>query len=405
MEGISPRYLIFDHGVEDDKELSHGGDQRDHFLLSSVHEALVEGFELGVVTDGCDGGHVERFADLHTSSAGGPFAAQGSTVAVGGSDSDEPGDLLPVELSELGKLGDESGGGRRSDADDGLQEFGFGLERLILLNEFFELIVDLLELPVVELKGLLDPQPDIGIEGGGQPVLLLDPHALDLLPAAEEILDFLLIFRGWRRGSGLHSSGEQSDDPGIDGIGFGQLPCGSGEVPNLPGIHNSDAESELLKLMDKLPFQSSGGFEADQFGLERLQPVDESGEPVDGVLEALDFGAIGESDIEMAFADIDPDAAGLKSRSERRHASDPSLQIRAGGEARPLWRLFGLRRKTAMAIRLRDGLCDPGPDDPPPRDERAGEDRPLRQTIDDRHSNKIQGLGQPANLVTPGTTG
>lgn len=147
---------MFDHGVEDDEEFSHGCDDRDEFGFSGVDESLVEGFELSVVLDGDDGGHVEGFADLCPSAAGGAFASEGAAVAVCGRDSDESGDLFLVELSEFGEFAEERGRGGGSDAGHGAEQFGFGLEWLILLDELLELLVDLLELPVVEFEGLFD---------------------------------------------------------------------------------------------------------------------------------------------------------------------------------------------------------------------------------------------------------
>ena len=59
-----------------------------------------------------------------------------AAVVVEGSDSDEGGDLLSVELTELREFGEECGGGHLSDAGSGLNEVGFGFPIVIGVDEF-----------------------------------------------------------------------------------------------------------------------------------------------------------------------------------------------------------------------------------------------------------------------------
>ena len=107
---------MFDDGVEDDEEFSHGGDEGHEFGFSGADESLIERFELCIVPDGDDGGHVEGLAELGSSAAGGSLPSERAAVAIGGSDADESCDLLVVELSEFGKFADQGCGGGWSDA-------------------------------------------------------------------------------------------------------------------------------------------------------------------------------------------------------------------------------------------------------------------------------------------------
>lgn len=142
---------MFDDGVEDDEEFSHGGDQGYEFGFSRADESLIESFELSIVPDGDDGGHVEGFAEQGPSAAGGSLPSERAAVAVGGSDADESCDLLVIELSEFGKFADQGCSGGWSDTGHRAEQFGFGLQGLVAIDELLELLIDLLELPVVEL--------------------------------------------------------------------------------------------------------------------------------------------------------------------------------------------------------------------------------------------------------------
>ena len=58
--------------------------------------------------------------------------------------------------------------------------------------------------------------------------------------------------------------GKQCNHPGVNGVGFGELIMSPREVSNLPGVDDSDVELLLMKEIDELPFDPSGGFEADE---------------------------------------------------------------------------------------------------------------------------------------------
>ena len=318
---------MFDDGVEDDEEFSHGGDQGHEFGFSRVNESLIERFELSIVPDGHDGGHVEGLAEQSPSAAGGSLPSERAAVAVGGSDANESCDLFVVELSEFGKFADQGCGGGWSNAGHRAEQFGFGLQGLVVIDELLELLIDLVELPVVEFEGLLDQSADVWFEGGGQAVLFLNSHVLDLSASGGEIGDFLLDFWSWRGRPGVHAFGEESNAAGINGVGLGELTGGSGKVADLAGIHDGDGEMVLLESADELAFESAGRFKTDQAWPDVLEPNEEAVETCDGVFELLDFVGRGMRDVELAFADIDPDN-GLNDR--HRHESDPTLQMRAG---------------------------------------------------------------------------
>lgn len=157
--------------------------------------------------------------------------------------------------------------------------------------------------------------------------MFLNAHVLDLSASGGEIGDFLLDFWSWRSRPGVHAFGEEGNVAGVNGVGLGELTGGSGKVADLAGIHDGDGEIMLLERADELAFESTGRFETDQAGPDVLEPAEEAVETSDGVFELLDFVGRGKRDVELAFADIDPDD-GLNDRD--RHESDPTLQMRAG---------------------------------------------------------------------------
>ena len=59
-----PRAAVADHGVEDDEEFAHGGGDGDFVGFVLGDEAVVEGFDDGIVPYGDDGGHVEGRSDV-----------------------------------------------------------------------------------------------------------------------------------------------------------------------------------------------------------------------------------------------------------------------------------------------------------------------------------------------------
>src|SRR4051812_49548192 len=62
-----PASAVAQHSVHHGDHLTHDGDKDDLGLLAGSGEAVVEGFEGGVVTAGTEGRHVEDVSDRHAS--------------------------------------------------------------------------------------------------------------------------------------------------------------------------------------------------------------------------------------------------------------------------------------------------------------------------------------------------
>lgn len=266
---------ISDHDVEDAEEFSHGGDEGHEFRLPALNQSIVEAFDDGVMLFGHDDGHVEGITDLDASSPRGPFAAQRPAVTVGGSDSDEPGDLLAVELSEFRELRDERGDAGRSQSGNGGDDSGLRAGLFVSIDQSRQPFLQLSQLLFEELDCLFDQELHVGIVSGGESILFLD-HEFDDLPfAGGQIPDFLLGIADWRSGAGVDEEGEPCDDACIDLVGFGELIGGSGEVSDLAGIDDGHGNLVLVKEVDQVSFESSGGFEADEIHVGFLESFEE----------------------------------------------------------------------------------------------------------------------------------
>ena len=119
-----PSFAASDHGVEDDDELSHAGDEGDLCRLSLGPEALVAGLENRVAARGRpDDGHEEQVAQLAPAALDEASSPMLATVVIVGRDTDQGGSGLVADQTEFGQEGDQAGGAGLSQAghafDDG----------------------------------------------------------------------------------------------------------------------------------------------------------------------------------------------------------------------------------------------------------------------------------------------
>ena len=108
-------------GVEDREELSSDGDEGKLGRLAGLAQALVERAEHRVEARTRLGGVVVRGADGCASAANTPRSTDLPAVAREGRDADQGGDLPPVEVSELRKIGEQRAGNAGSHGGNGLQ--------------------------------------------------------------------------------------------------------------------------------------------------------------------------------------------------------------------------------------------------------------------------------------------
>src|SRR5690606_35798400 len=79
------------------------------------------------------------------------------------------------------------------------------------------------------------------------PVLLLHDHVSQLSVAQDKLLQRSLLIGALRQDARLHAPATVSEDEGVDRVGLGELPAGSGELPDLAGIDLADRQSGRLQ--------------------------------------------------------------------------------------------------------------------------------------------------------------
>jgi hypothetical protein len=128
---------IPDHGVENDDELAHAGDEAN--LARLAGEALGKDGDGGIVLGGHHRGHVECIAKEHTSGLDALGADLSAGAAIEGSDADQRSHLAAGQGSELGQQGDQGGGQNRADRGQAFAEFG---EVVVLGNQLGQAAVE-----------------------------------------------------------------------------------------------------------------------------------------------------------------------------------------------------------------------------------------------------------------------
>src|SRR3990172_10975186 len=137
-----PRGIVFEHGVEDDQELSDTCDLDGFEGVSGGSESGGEFFDDGIASWSGEGGHVQDGAEFFSTTPDGAFSTDSAAVAGIRCDASEGGDLLSIEFSEFGQFGNECGAGDRSDAGDALDDLELGSPVVIALEQFGDAAFD-----------------------------------------------------------------------------------------------------------------------------------------------------------------------------------------------------------------------------------------------------------------------
>ena len=301
-------FLVSDHGVEDEQQFSHGGDEGDHLLFAGGDQALVVGSDFGVVSGGHEGGHVQRRADRGAAAVGGAFAPHGAGVSVDRGDPDQCGDLTTRALAQFRQLSHERSCGLIADAGHALEQVDLLLPSGGVFDRLIEVVVEVFELSIEEVQHGLDAGVDRRGEGLLKTVGFGGTHRHELSSSSDFFLQNKGIFVGQGPDVGLDGSRESGQEAGVEGVGFGQLADGACEVAGLSWVDHDDGQHGREHGRDGVSFVAAGGFEHDALGVDRLELMDQRGVSVRVVVESCD-GAVGVGgDVEMGFGDVDPDA-------------------------------------------------------------------------------------------------
>ena len=340
-----PGGVVFEHGVENDQQLAHASGENDFGLFAAsagiaLSQSLSKRSDVFVAAFGGEGGHVQGIPNGGSSSPDGSGSQQKSAVTIEGSDADERSDLLAVELSQFGEVGQEGGGGGGSDARHGGHEVDLVLPVVVITNELFDLILDAFELFFEGFEDVLDALAG-GLAGGLFETVGLGGAQIDQLTAAfDELLELSQGTFGHFETAGHNDLTEASQDARVEGVGLGENSDAFGEIPDLAWIDERHGMSGLKEFGDRHAFETAGGFEDDDTGsrfgklLEQLAETD----AIIGDGESLGLGT--ECDLEEIFGNVHTDVGRLV------HGKFPSLRIRARGFGREPTALAAVRAKT-----------------------------------------------------------
>ena len=235
------------------------------------------------------------------------MAFRAAVVVVRGQ-ADQRGDPLARPLTQLRQVGQECPRHLRADADNRLQHLVPDPEGLRLFDDRIHALF--------QREDLLLQVADVGVDAGHHlrrpadvaVVLLGRQHADQLAAAVVELLEFLDLRGRQRPNGGLDDLAEMGQDPGVDGVGLGQVARGLGEVADLPGVDHDGRQSGGEQGADRRLLVVAGRLEHDPLRADIPGPRDQGvdagrvvGEPARGVRGVADGG------VQMVRADIHAD--------------------------------------------------------------------------------------------------
>lgn len=220
-----------DDRVENGEKLAEAGDDCDFLWPAALNEALVGGFDDGIVPNGDECGHVQDVADAASSAADHAMAAPCAQIFVEWRDADESGQLAAIERAEFGQFGDEGSRGYRANARHGGQEIfrlapgGRGADAVIDID------IDVREFFFQKSEMAVDFLGEALVGGAPAAIGLHADHLDDLPPPGDEFAEHSGFVRGDRPRLRPDPLREQGDDLRIDGVGLGELSERPGEIP------------------------------------------------------------------------------------------------------------------------------------------------------------------------------
>lgn len=261
-----PRGVVFEHGVEDDQELSDACDLDGFEGFSGAGESGGEFFDDGIASSSGERGHVQDGAEFFSTTPDGTFSTDSAAVAGVRRDASEGSDLLAIEFSEFGQFGDECGASDRPDAGGALDDLELGSPVVVALEQFGDAAFDGVRLAFDGLEHLANGFRDEFIGRLLEPAFFRRMLFDELPTAGQQRVEETLFFGDFCLGSGLHALGELGQDGRVEPVGLGVLAEGLGEVASLPRIDQGDRQVGILDRQEGRSFVPSGRFDEDQTG-------------------------------------------------------------------------------------------------------------------------------------------
>ena len=206
-------------------------------------QTAVETLERRVVLDGDEARHVERRPDFDAAALDHTLAAISAAVPVHRRDAGQGGDLVTVDLAELGQLGDQGAGDDIADARNALQQILLSAPDGAGFDQFVDGFVDARPLGFEPFEHGPERALRNAVVGSGQTLLLGIDYDDELAPTRQQFgePDREVIGQCPRRRA--HGLGEVGEHRGVDRIGLGQPADGAGELAHLTRIDDGHRQT------------------------------------------------------------------------------------------------------------------------------------------------------------------
>ena len=246
-----------------------------------------------------------------------------------GCESSESGNLSSLDGAEFGDFREQLLGGDFSDARHAGENRGLGGPIVTGIKEFRDGLFERCELFVEEGEGLLDGLVRNDSVRGVLSVFLDGLQMDDLSSSGDEILQLLLVFRGFVGEFGFDQFGELGEVTGINGVGLGSMPESFGKVACLSRIDDGDGNVGLNELADEGSFVSSGSLDDEELKCRELFEMhDELLESLEVICQRPCFREWSNMNVELVLGNIDANKYG------RSHGCDRSSHGRRSNHGR-----------------------------------------------------------------------
>src|ERR1700743_2984864 len=334
-----------DHGVEDDNQLAHAGNERHLRLFSLGNQALIEGFDDGIVLGGgAEARHVDGVANPAATTLDVALATALSAIVVIRSKADQGRGDLVAYMAKLRHSGDEVSGGRFSEARYALDDLGaFGkiccgldLGRDCSL-ELFNFGSQALQDACMRFSNLsrrrmcvLALQPGLDLDQGY--ACFHQRHQFLVCGIAR--LAWGLVKRLRKPGDHLR----------VDRIVLGQPPGRQRKAADPLGVDNPDLDASVVQHFAPFTLVTAACLHHRLAHLVLAEPGNQLAVTLCGVRAALPQCKCANARIHLALGDIDAD----DNEIVLCHHPLPSL---LGSGSKPL-QLFGLRKTPELSLAL-----------------------------------------------------
>ena len=239
--------IVFGHGIHYTNELSHHCNQCNHLTFSPAEQIVVVSSQYRIMPNRYKSRHEQSATDFFATSAGHAFAAKDPAVTCNRCNSNQRGDLSAVEPSQFRQLRYQHVSCSRANPGNRVEDFRASPKSGRIFDVFGNLPINGFQLGFNDFQNSSDAASNLPAAGVFKAVGFGGMKPYQLIPTGYQSLEFLRVFidlfgRHW-----FHRGCKLGYYTSIQLVGFGDLPCGPGEVPYASGIDYGHSKPFGLK--------------------------------------------------------------------------------------------------------------------------------------------------------------